>query len=44
MAVSTYQVGVVNGWEGMIYQSDPRRPAERPGRRRPDVHAPAPSP
>lgn len=23
MAVSTYQVGVVNGWEGMIYQTDP---------------------
>ncbi|MEU8382424.1 NlpC/P60 family protein [Streptosporangium sp. NPDC048865] len=23
MAVSTYQVGVINGWEGMIYQSDP---------------------
>ncbi|WP_326638123.1 NlpC/P60 family protein [Streptosporangium sp. NBC_01755] len=23
MAVSTYQVGAINGWEGMIYQSDP---------------------
>lgn len=23
MAVSTYQVGVINGWEGMIYQADP---------------------
>ncbi|MER6829412.1 NlpC/P60 family protein [Streptosporangium sp. NPDC000563] len=23
MAVSSYQVGSINGWEGMIYQSDP---------------------